>query len=242
MPIHQPVSNRKHRVGQFPSLKLGRMVAFGSTLGHDLLYLLDFEQGIETFEEQPLAIPYSANGKARTYTPDFHILRLGRNWLVECRPSRYVDSDDNRLKFQAAHRWCAERDWVFGVVLDTALHSTPYLLNIKHITRYSRYSVEAALRGMVFERLAHGATTVTDLAQAIAPKRSSVAIAQIWCMVFRHEIVVPTIHTAPLSIHSAVCLSPQGAPYVNAPDNCWNTFSLVGRETGDGLPSHPTLA
>jgi hypothetical protein len=73
------VSNRGGNiVGHFPSLKLGRMVAFESLIERDFIYLLDYEPAVEHFSEQPLVIRYQHAGKKRQYTPDFHVVYRAR--------------------------------------------------------------------------------------------------------------------------------------------------------------------
>ena len=49
--------------GRFPSLKLGRMVAFESLIEQDYLCVLDYDPDVITFEEQPLSIQYDWQGK-----------------------------------------------------------------------------------------------------------------------------------------------------------------------------------
>ena len=77
MPVRK-VSNRGGNiVGRFPSLKMGRMIAFESLLERDFIYLLDYDVRVEWFEEQPLTIEYQHDGQALHYTPDFHCRRGG---------------------------------------------------------------------------------------------------------------------------------------------------------------------
>ncbi len=61
MPVRQ-VSNRGGNViGKFPSIKMGRMIAFESLLERDFIYLLDYDPAVEWFEEQPLTIEYMSD-------------------------------------------------------------------------------------------------------------------------------------------------------------------------------------
>ncbi len=101
-------------IGKFPSLKMKRMIAFESLIEQDCLYVLDYEPDVEFIGEQPFTIEYPFGGKTLRYTPDFHVIRRGRNWLIECKPDSLVETDDNRRKFNAARAWCAERDWTFA--------------------------------------------------------------------------------------------------------------------------------
>ena len=102
MPVRK-VSNRGGNViGRFPSTKMGRMIAFESLLERDFIYLLDYDPAVEWFEEQPLSIEYVHEAKLLHYTPDFHLLERGQHVLVECKPERFVDTEENRRKFAVA--------------------------------------------------------------------------------------------------------------------------------------------
>lgn len=100
-------------IGYFPSLKMRRMVAFESLIEQDFLYILDYEQDIITFAEQPVRIEYEWQGKILHYTPDFHVVRLGGQGLVECKPQTLVASEENQRKFKVAAEWCRKQDWSF---------------------------------------------------------------------------------------------------------------------------------
>jgi hypothetical protein len=77
MPVRK-VSNRGgNTIGHFPSLKMGRMIDYESLIERDLIYLLEFEQDVTWYAEQPLTIPYHYEEKERDYTPDFHIVCQG---------------------------------------------------------------------------------------------------------------------------------------------------------------------
>ena len=68
-------------IGLFPSLKMGRMVAFKSLIEQDYLYVLDFEAAVTAFEEQPVSIEYLWEGDQHKYTPDFLVRRKSlANW------------------------------------------------------------------------------------------------------------------------------------------------------------------
>jgi hypothetical protein len=64
MPVRK-VSNRSKRntIGDFPLIKMKRMIAFESLVERDGIYMFDFEQDVLAFEEQPLSIEYEHEGK-----------------------------------------------------------------------------------------------------------------------------------------------------------------------------------
>lgn len=196
-------------IGQFPSIKLARMVWFESLIERDLLYLLDFEPEVCFFGEQPLTIEYVDAGKPRHYTPDFQIVqRNGRNTLVECKPSRLVATDDNLQKFSMARAWCAERDWDFRIVTDEQLRAGFRLANIKQLTGYARHVIAPRLKERVYAilRTSANALTVGEIAQQLTPQQPTDALVCLWHMAFHHEVVV-ALDSEPLSRHSAMSLS-----------------------------------
>ncbi len=50
-------------IGKFPSLKNGKPVWWESQLERDFLYLLEIDDDVVSYYEQPLRIPYRLNGK-----------------------------------------------------------------------------------------------------------------------------------------------------------------------------------
>lgn len=196
-------------IGQFPSIKMTRMVGFESLIERDLLYLLDFDSEVYFFSEQPLTIEYAHEGKARHYTPDFHVARTGdRHTLVECKPSHLTETDDNRRKFGAARAWCAERDWEFSVVTDAQLRTGPRLDNIKRLTAYARHVIAPQLKRQTYAILEASPTalTVGEIAHQLNPQHPAEALACLWHMAFHHEVVMP-LEAGPLSSQSPIQLS-----------------------------------
>jgi hypothetical protein len=208
MPVRR-VSNRGGNViGKFPSLKMRRMVAFESLIERDYLYTLDYELGIQWFEEQPLTIEYQYDGQTLRYTPDFHVVEMGRDVLVECKPDALVDRTENQRKFRAAQAWCIERDWDFLVVTDTQLRAGHRLENIKRMAYYARHGVPPQFKGQVYALLetAPDGITVGDVAQVLVPDHPAVALPAIMHMAFHHEVTI-SIETTPISICSSISLS-----------------------------------
>lgn len=194
-------------IGRFPSLKLRRMVAFESLIEQDCLYVLDYEQDVLHFEEQPLTIEYSWQGKVLHYTPDFHVLRGQRHELVECKPHKLLDTDENQRKFAAARGWCQENDWVFSVVTDHDLRSGPRLANIKLLTRYARTEVTPTTINCVTTCLRDAETpqTLLEVAHFLDPDNPRQGIAMLLHMAFHHQIGL-SITAGPISPDIPICL------------------------------------
>jgi len=196
MPVRK-VSNRGgNAIGRFPSTKMKRMIAFESLLERDFIYLLDYDPAVEWFEEQPLSIEYLHEGKLLHYTPDFHLLEEGQHILVECKPERFVETEENRRKFGVAQEWCRGCGWEFRVVTEQQIRSGFRLQNVKLLAQYARQKVDGIIRSQIFASLqeARTAVSVQDLAQAIG----SPVAASLFCLAYQHEINLALDH-APIS-------------------------------------------
>lgn len=207
MPVRK-VSNRGGNViGRFPSVRMKRMVAFESLIERDYLYLLDYEQNVEWFEEQPLTVEYQHDGKALHYTPDFHVVEMGRDVLIECKPLTFVDKDENQRKFRAARAWCASHGWTFRVVTDQAVRAGFRLENVKLLTRYARHIVEPGTKGRIYAllRSSQAAISLDDLVSRITHTDFSAATAAVLCMAFHHEVFIP-LDDEPILANTRVCL------------------------------------
>lgn len=202
------VSNRGGNIiGKFPSLKMGRMVAYESLIELDYLYCLDYEPAVEWFQEQPLTIEYLCGGQPRRYTPDFSVLWAGRQLLVECKPEARLETEDNQRKFAVARQWCAERGWEFCVMTDRALRAGYRLQNVKLLTQYARYHVPPELRASLYGLLHRTptASTIHDLLRQVSPFQTPVVLVSLLHLAFHHEIVVP-LEAAPISLASPIHL------------------------------------
>jgi hypothetical protein len=71
MPVRKIPKNYRSVTGRFPSLKNNRSVAFESTLERDFYLSLEFDEGVESYEEQPLTISGDHNGRAISYSAPF---------------------------------------------------------------------------------------------------------------------------------------------------------------------------
>lgn len=208
MPVRK-VSNRGGNIiGRVPSIKMGRMIAFESLIERDLIHILDFEQDVEWFAEQPLTIAYQQKGKTRKYTPDFHVVRHGQNILVECKPEKRAHSDENQRKFAAAQSWCDAEGWIFQVITDTQLRSGYRLQNVKLMTQFARHAIEPGIQRRVraFLSIAPSPVTVADVIVQVVADKPQVAIIPVLYMAFHHELWLP-LDDAPISVNTPIALA-----------------------------------
>jgi len=207
MPIRK-VSNRGGNViGRFPSFKVGRMIAFESLLERDFIYLLDYDAEVEWFEEQPLSIEYVHEAKKLHYTPDFHLLERGWHVLIECKPERFIETEENRRKFAVAQAWCEKRGWKFRAITDQQVRHGFRLENIKLLTQYARQKVDIVTRSQIYTCLQETqmGISIRNLAALIQPDNPSEAIASIFCLAYHHSVNL-SLEDAPISGATPVSL------------------------------------
>ncbi len=169
------------------------MIAFESLIERDSMYTFDFERDVLAFEEQPLSIEYEHEKKKRHYIPDFLLKKPDHLVIVECKPAVFVDTPQNRRKFDAARQWCEEHGYHFQVLTDVELRTGYRLENIKLLTRFARQRIRPEIRSRIYDRLyaAGNDVTVRSLALHVSPTDPTIAISAIWHMAYHHEVALP---------------------------------------------------
>jgi len=177
-------------IGRFPSLKMGRMIAFESLIEQDYLFLLDFEPDVLTFTEQPVQIEYFWEGKERHYTPDFHVARKTGEEIVECKPLELVHSDENQRKFKIAREWCQSQGWSFHVVTDDEIRTGTRLNNVKLLTRHARLSIPPGLLRQVQSALQEVLCpcSLHEVARVVLPDDVDRGISVLLHLAYHHQI------------------------------------------------------
>jgi len=125
--------------GDFPSLKLGRMVRYHSSIERDLLYFLEYWQDVSWYQEQPFTIEQvTVDGKCRRYTPDYEIHQGNTKILAECKPEDRLESSQAKQQREIGEKWSEENGYCFVTFTDTELRTGEQLANVKLLWRYAR--------------------------------------------------------------------------------------------------------
>ena len=138
MPVRKIPKNHLVVTGGFASAKADRMIGFESLLEKEYMLLLDFDETVAGYEEQPIRVPVP--GVPRGYVVDL-LVRFRhpdmRPQLVEVKPQEFLDRYVNEYapKFAAAEAFCAEREWTFIKKTEVDIR-TPRLANLKFLRAY----------------------------------------------------------------------------------------------------------
>ena len=210
-PVRKPQNHNFSYTGQFPSLKMKRMIRFESGLEKDFIYLLEFDELVKKYEEQPLRIEYQINKKKHTYTPDFQAKIGEENWLYECKPKRFSKTPSNLEKFGVAEKWCSEQNgWGFQVVTDELIRSGCRLKNVKYLNGFSRFVIRPELIGKIYSffqniESAEIGEIETSLSGAGYPRTE--ILPAIFYLNYYHKLSFPMIDTEFFSPSSVIFMN-----------------------------------
>lgn len=129
---------RGKNVGKFFSIKMGTMLWFESLLEEALMYLLDFDPDVKSFEEQPCRIRYLHRGKVHHYTPDIFAHRTTEKQIIEVKPRKKVNTEKYDLLFRIIYPICEVEGFRFKVLTEEVILQQPRLNNVKAVWSYAR--------------------------------------------------------------------------------------------------------
>lgn len=138
MPVRKIPKNALVVTGSFASKKNGRLLGCESLLERDYMILLEFDETVESFEEQPVKIPFKKGIKP--YVPDILIhYKSGRRLPLLAEVKTKADLERNRdkytPKFEVARIFAREKGWEFGVVTEDQIR-VPRLKTLKFLRAY----------------------------------------------------------------------------------------------------------
>lgn len=162
MPVRKIPKNYLSVTGIFSSAKNGKSLGYESLLERDLMILLEFDDAVEGFEEQPVKVPLVINGKnCKPYVPDILIhyrpIASGetpRHVLAEVKHTDDLKKNKEKYapKFAAAARYAEERDWEWRNFTEKDIR-TDYLENLKFLREYHSSEPDVSLLNQVLTRL-----------------------------------------------------------------------------------------
>lgn len=201
MPVRKIPKNYLHVTGKFASRKNGLMGGFESLLEKEYMMLLDFDDTVEGFEEQPVTIPVP--GILKGYTPDLLVCfcadpvtgHVRRPLLTEVKHTSDLVKNAEKYspKFAAAALYVLERGWEFGITTEKEIR-TPRLANIKFLREYRniRPSEDERARIKKLMEVADGITSLHELLAELGASDESKLywLPVIWNMALTSELSI----------------------------------------------------
>lgn len=175
------------------------MLGFESLLERDYMLLLEFDDAVEKFEEQPVKIPFKTGIKP--YVPDIlvHYRSSGKPdrkpLLTEVKDSADLKKNAAKYapKFKQAKIFAEEHGWDFHVVTETDIR-IPRLKNLKFLREYLNVEPEPSLFRRVMDIVVEegaeiGLNTLLDK-QCRNDNERLVLIPVVWCLVATGHLVI----------------------------------------------------
>jgi hypothetical protein len=124
-------ANEFSLTGQIKSLKRNDLVDFESSLERDYIHILEFDENVRYYYEQPIKIEFND----RYYIPDFFVEYWdGTKEVIEIKYT--IDLIENAskyvVKFKAAEEFCNSNDLRFRILTENEIRND-YLFNIKFL-------------------------------------------------------------------------------------------------------------
>ena len=136
-----PVQTRSV-AGYFYSVKNKRNIDFESQLEKKFYLMFEFDDKIESYQEQPVKVETTLNGRKITYIPDCLVYfkpELNKKpLLVEIKYLKEIKEKKEKIvnKVKAVSKYSKENGYFFKIFTDKKLNET-YIDNIKFLYRYS---------------------------------------------------------------------------------------------------------
>lgn len=124
--------------GNFYSVKENKIVNFESSLERDYIHLLEFDNNVYRYFEQPIKIYY---GNQRYYVPDFFVKFHSSGFkdeLVEVKYSNDLEENAEKYyeKFEAARNFCNDNNITFKIITEKEIRGGFKLHNAKFLLGY----------------------------------------------------------------------------------------------------------
>jgi hypothetical protein len=140
VPVRKIPKNYRSVTGAFASLKNGRNVFHESLLERDFFLMQEFDNSVESYEEQPIEIYYTYNGKKIKYTPDclVHYNDSRKPCIYEVKFSNEIKEKKVFLqqKFEQIEEYLNDNDMDFKLFTEMDVDSI-YLDNLKFLYNFS---------------------------------------------------------------------------------------------------------
>lgn len=111
--------NNLSLTGHVISVKNNDIIEFESSLERDFVYLLEYNQNVLNYCEQPIQIEYFNNNRKYHYIPDFYVKYLDNTQdIIEIKYEKDLleKSKDFEVKFKAANEFCSLNGFNFRII------------------------------------------------------------------------------------------------------------------------------
>ncbi len=182
--------------GYFKSYKNNKQIAFESILERDFYMMLEYDNDVDSYSEQPFRLYYELFGKRTRYTPDTLVkYNSGSEKIFEVKYQKDILADiDLQAKLKILKDVIPEQKSLpFEVFTDEHINDT-YLKNAKFIYSFAFIPKNIAFTVTIQSLITQHSSgiTVKQILEKISSNKSThlLYIPYIWSEVFQHTNLV----------------------------------------------------
>jgi hypothetical protein len=207
MPVRKIPKSFRAVTGRFPSMKNGRCIGYESKLERDHCLTFEFDNTITGYEEQPVKIDGTFNGRKVTYILDNLVkFNNGRQrLLIEFKYEKDLKESDEKLeaKLKSAQKYAEENNCQFETKSEKGIDSAVFN-NYQLLYRFAKPSQKILHnKQLIIKRLQQaGPLSLKELLRSFSDKRIVQAdyTPAIWHLLYTGEIT--TDLNVPISANS----------------------------------------
>lgn len=200
--------NYRSVTGVFPSFKNKRSISYESLLERDFFLLLEFNEDVSFYEEQPFTIKYFRCGREYKYTPDC-LVHYKNSETVPCVIEVKFSDEINRdktfydLKFKAIEEYIVKNDMNFSLFTELQIR-TKFLENAQFLYRFAFLDRPQKVQVILNNVSENSKQTVSDVISRISDNKYEQAeyLPFLWQAVFSRQLFMDL--QSPLSNNSLV--------------------------------------
>ncbi|WP_067178182.1 heteromeric transposase endonuclease subunit TnsA [Sulfurospirillum sp. UCH001] len=212
MPARKIPKNYRSSTGIFQSYKNNLSIAYESLLERDFYLLLEFNQEVVAYEEQPFTIRYLRNNATYKYTPDCLVYFHASNKKLPCVFEIKYSSELKEKKaffeekFNQVEQYLLENDMDFKMFTELDVDPT-YLANAKLLYSYANLQNQRLLSSILEISSKYGELSLNALLNHISTDRYIQAenLPYIWHLVFQNKLKIDMF--SPINNQTMVGLS-----------------------------------
>lgn len=194
MPVRKPKKNYRSLTGKFYSLKNEKSIYFESKLERDFFLTLEFNKDVLSYEEQPVRLSYTRNGKTYPYTPDCLVHYASRpSCIIEVKYSDEIKEKKVFLKqkFDQVEEYLNQNEFDFKLFSELdidpiALENMHFIYN--YVTIQNKRMIEETLKKIKVMHTAYYKEILNQISDN--PFKQAEYIPYIWYLVLIGKLEV----------------------------------------------------
>jgi hypothetical protein len=190
----RPTRGRNYR-SKISRSKSLRIIHTESLLERDFVRLANFDSKVLKISFQPIGIRFHYKGRRRRYFPDFLIItKDGQPFLIEVKLTKFVNTNLNKAKFEAARLLCLEKGWIFHVITEEQIRIGFLQTNLKLLLEVKAHKTTPAVTEYIKTVLqCYGPLTIAELLKQCEIVEASMIMLNLNKLIYAHEVKAEVI-------------------------------------------------